>query len=161
MYHKTVKEIEALFLEKGFPFESFEHVPVVTSEDAAAIHSAFSLHQGTKALIVRVTTEDKLKKFVMLVVPGDRKFDSAKLKTALGFSSPRFATPEEVASITDGVERGGVPPFGNLFGLEVYMDTEVTENEIVIFNAGDRGYSIATKSAHLVELVHPHICSIV
>ena len=58
----------------------------------------------------------------MLVFPADLKFDSKKAKTAIGAKSISFATEEEVAQVTGGIQVGGVPPFGNLFDLPVYAD---------------------------------------
>jgi prolyl-tRNA editing enzyme YbaK/EbsC (Cys-tRNA(Pro) deacylase) len=141
-------------------FESFEHEPVRTSEEAAALRSSYTLAQGAKAIIIRAKVPNEGKKFVMLVMPGDKKFDSAKVKHALGSKDIRFATEDEVAEITGGVKPGGVPPFGNLFGLQVVSDPSLYANEKIIFNAG-RNVSIAMKSADYKELLKPLVCGIV
>lgn len=69
-----------------------------------------------------------------------------KVKELLDTKSIRFATEEEVCSLTGGVESGGVPPFGNLFNLEVVADPRFFKREKIIFNAGDRRFSVAVKS---------------
>jgi len=145
-HHPVVEQIKNLLKQNKAWFESFEHEPVTTSEDAAKIRTGYDLHQGTKALIIRCKNKSKEKKFVMVVVPGDRKFDSAKLKNIFGLSDIRFATEEEVSTLTSGVQRGGVPPFGNLFNLPIYADSAIFKNEKVIFNAGDRSVSIGMYS---------------
>jgi prolyl-tRNA editing enzyme YbaK/EbsC (Cys-tRNA(Pro) deacylase) len=96
----------------------------------------------------------------MLVIPGDRKFDSAKVKHQLRSKDIRFATEDEVTKITEGVRPGGVPPFGNLFGLGVISDGSLYGNEKIVFNAG-RNCSLAVKSADYRRLVQPHIADIV
>jgi Ala-tRNA(Pro) deacylase len=55
------------------------------------------------------------------------------------------------------VEPGGVPPFGNLFGLRVITDENIFENEEIIFNAGDRRVSIALKSEDYRRIAEPEV----
>ena len=116
-YHKVVDTIKSLLEEKGVLYKCFEHKAVRTSEEASSLRPEYSLSQGTKALIIRVKVPNEGKKFVMAVVPGDKRFDQKKLQKHFGYSSIRFATEEEVSDITSGVLPGGVPPFGNLFTL--------------------------------------------
>ncbi len=157
IFHKILKVLEDAVVWH----ESFEHETTVrTSEEAAALRPDYSLAEGAKALIVRVKIPHEGKKFVQAVLPGDKKFDSKKLKIAAGASDLRFATEAEVAEITGGVQPGGVPPFGNLFGIEVYADKGVFENERIIFNAG-RDASIAIRSEDYKKIVSPVIADIV
>lgn len=141
------------------PFERFEHEPVRTSHEAAAVRPEYNISQGSKALIVRLK-KDGVKTFVMLVVPGNRRFDPAKARAILGVSDIRFALEHEVAELTGGVEPGGIPPWGNLFGLKVYADTHVFDNETIIFNAGDRRVSVAMRSADYKRLVDPIVVDV-
>ncbi len=163
LIHPVADKIESLLREGGFWYERFLHAPVRTSEEAALVRPEYVQGQGTKALIVsaKQISADPLcnKHFVMLVVPGNRQFDKKKVKTELGFTDVRFAREEEVAQITGGVLPGGVPPFGNLFGLPVFVDVAVFANEKIIFNAGDRRVSIGMKSADYFQLVRPTVAN--
>jgi Ala-tRNA(Pro) deacylase len=160
MDHPIAERILAVLAENGAWHEHFAHAPVRTSEEAAQLRPGYRLRQGTKALIVRVRYRGGARGFVMLVVPGDAKFDSAKVKEALNAKDIRFATPEEVRELTDGVEPGGVPPFGNLFGLPVVTDPGIYDNDVIIFNAS-RTHSIAMRSADYRRLVRPVVARIV
>ena len=160
-YHKTVEDIKDLLLKNSLWFETFEHEPVRTSEQAAKTRIGYSLKQGAKAIIIRVKKSGGDKFFAMLVMPGDTRFDSNKVKTFMGAKDIRFATEDEVKEITEGVLPGGVPPFGNLFGLEVIVDPKLFENEKIVFNAGDRSFSIAMKSKDYRDLVKPKIETII
>ncbi len=82
-------------------------------------------------MIVKIKTGGN-NKFVMLVYPADKKFAEEKVKDFLKASKLRLATEEEVLEITGGVQPGGVPPFGNLFNLEVYADRTLFENEKIV-----------------------------
>lgn len=158
-YHPTVNKIKTLLQENSCWFETFEHEPVRTSEEAATIRHGYSLSQGAKALILKIKTPVE-SKFMMFVLPGDKRLDNNKVKEVTGAKNTRFATPEEVVKLTGGVEVGGVPPFGNLFSLEVIVDPTLLTNEKIIFNAGDRRYSIAILANDYVKLVKPAIRSI-
>ena len=112
-------------------------------------------------MIVRVKISNTEKKFAMLVCPGNSRFDNDKVKQYFGAKDIRFATEEEVSTITSGFRPGGVPPFGNIFGLEVVVDPTLLLNEKIIFNAADRSFSIGMKSADYVTIVSPKVENIV
>ena len=103
-YHPVTKQITDLLAEHHVPFRTFEHAPVRTSEEAMALRPEFTMHQGAKALIVKAKATDNNPFFAMLVFPGDRKFDSKKTKAAINAKSISFATEEEVAQVTGGIE---------------------------------------------------------
>ena len=147
-------------IESGSSSETFEHEPVRTSEQAAKTRPGYSLQQGAKAIIVRVKKSKKDKVFVMLVLHADLRFDNKKVKDYYQSKDVRFAAEQEVLKITGGVQVGAVPPFGNLFDLEVLVDPKLLENEKIVFNAGDRCFSIAMKSEDYIKLVNPKIVDI-
>ena len=155
-YHQVVYKIKDLLEKNHCWFETFEHEPVRTSEEAAKIRPGYTLGQGAKAMIIRVKSNGN-RKFAMLVLPGDLRFNNEKVRTALNANDIRFATPEEINEVTGGVQIGGVPPFGNLFNIEVVADPKIFENEKIIFNAGDRRYSIAMRSEDYKKIVNPKI----
>lgn len=155
-YHPVVNKIKELLIKNNIWFETFEHEPVKTSEEAAKTRVGYTLRQGAKAMIIR-TKNGQEKKFVMLVLPGDLRFDNDKVKKILNVKDIRFATPDEITQITDGVQIGGVPPFGNIFNIGVIVDSKLFENEKIIFNAGDRRYSIAMKSEDYRSLLKPKV----
>lgn len=160
-YHLLVEEIKTLLQKNSFWFEIFEHEPVRTSEEAAKVRPNYSLKQGAKAIIVRVREKGGRKYFSMLVIPGDKRFNTDKVKELLNAKDIRFATEKEIKEITKGVEPGGVPPFENLFGLKVVVDKSLFNNEKIIFNAGDRRFSIAMKSSDYKDVVNPDVVNII
>ena len=156
-YHKVVSKIVGLLESGGYWFETFEHEPVRTSEEAAKVRMGYSQTQGAKAMIVRVKKSASEKSFAMLVLTGDKRLDFAKVKQLFGARNIRFATEEEVVKLTGGVLPGGVPPFGNLFDLPVIADPLLFENEKIVFNAGDRRFSIAMKSDDYKRMVRVRV----
>ena len=158
--HPIAQYIIDLLAENGCWYDTFQHEAVRTSEEAAEQRADYTLHQGAKAIIARIKVPNEGKRFVMLVFPADNRFDGGKVKQLLGAKDIRFATEEEVETITDGVKPGGVPPFGNRFGLEVIADPTLFENEKIVFTAG-RPTSIAMLSADYRRFVAPRVAEII
>ena len=147
----VTERLERWLREAGVAFEIFEHAPVRTSEEAARVRGT-PLEAGAKALVVRA--DDR---FVHCVLPAHRKADNARLRELVGTRKLRFATPEELASLT-GCAPGAVPPFGNLFGLAVLVDEQLCDHEQVAFNAGSTSVSITMRCADLVRLSGATVC---
>jgi Ala-tRNA(Pro) deacylase len=140
--------LENLLKERGVDFGVLRHLPVFTSEEAAAVRGA-TLATGAKALICKV--DDR---FLMFVIPADRKLDSKQVRYALGIHGLRFASREELSGLT-GLPPGAVPPFGSLFGLPTYCDSRLAENERINFNAGDNSISISLRYEDYVKVENP------
>lgn len=160
-FHPLVSTIVDLLKQNQYWFETFTHKPVRTSQEAAGIRDSYTLAQGAKALIIRMKKSKRDKFFVMLVLPGDKKFDKDKVESLFDAKNIRFATEGEVNALTAGVKLGGVPPFGNLFGLKVIVDPELLKNKKIIFNAGDQSFSIGMYSADFIKLTDPLVEEIV
>ncbi|MBI2139713.1 aspartate--tRNA ligase [Candidatus Woesearchaeota archaeon] len=126
-------------------YKVVEHKPVYTSEEAAGARGT-ELRQGAKALICKTD-----RGFVQAVVSAAKELDAESLKRLLQAKSVALANADEVKDIA-GVSVGAVPPFGNLFGIPVYIDASVTANEQIAFNAGLHTKSIIMKSRDLVKV---------
>ena len=126
----------------GIPYQKLEH-EVVTTSEAAAGARASRLEQGAKALIVKAPD-----RYVHLILSAALRVDNNKLRRLLGTRKLRFATAEELWDLT-GCRPGAVPPFGNLFGLETYMDDALLAEEEVYFNCGSHTVSLRMKRADL------------
>ena len=84
-------------------------------------------------------------KFFMAVLQASKKIDLKKLRGVVAADSLSFASPDEVLQATH-CKVGGVPPFGNLFGLTVYLDKGMLENEVMDFGffgrIGDQRFTV-------------------
>lgn len=117
-------------------YEKTEHEPVFTSEEAAAVRGV-SMSQAAKSLLFK-TREDE---FVLVVLPGDKRADSKKLKEILKTKSLRFATPEEVEARM-GCKIGSCYPLGIVAGLRTFVDKSLGQNKEIFFNPGRHDISI-------------------
>ena len=153
--HTVTGKIIDLLDAQGCWYETFQHQAVRTSEEAAAARPGYGLNQGAKAIILRVKRSQGEKFFIMLVFPADRKFDSKRVKAHFNARDIRFASAEEVNALTNGVQPGGVPPFGSLFDLPVYAAPQLFALDRIVFNAGDRRFSLAMRAADYRRLEVP------
>lgn len=124
------------------------HEPVRTSEEAARVRGT-PLQSGAKALVYRADGEP-----VLLVLPAHRRVDARAFKRAHGIKDLRMISPEELKELT-GLEVGAVPPFGNLLGLQTYVDEDLLEEPRISFNAGSRTTSIVMSPGDYARLVQP------
>jgi nondiscriminating aspartyl-tRNA synthetase len=141
------EQIQTLLSSKSIPFKYLEHEPTPTSIDSARVRGT-PLHEGAKALILRTSKEHKN---YMVVLPGDKKIDSKKLREILG-DSFSFEKPEVILE-KYGLVIGGVPPFGFLFDIPTYYDTSILGNVNVSFNCGTKTQSIDMKVPDFKEAV--------
>lgn len=156
----SVKEqIQALLKKHNVAYQEFHHKPVRTSEEAASLRNGYTLSQGAKAIIITAKYSKNDRRYVMLVLPGDKRINGKKVRKVIGAKSFSFATEEEVLKVTGGVLPGGVPPFGNIFDIPVYVDESLGENQRIVFNAGDRSYSIGMNYSDFVNIVNPILTS--
>lgn len=127
--------------EAGVTFAEKQHEPTFTSEESARARGE-SMAIGAKALVVKV--DDR---FVLFVLPADRKLDSAAVKRHLGAKKLRFADKDELLQLT-GLVPGSVPPFGEpILPLALVADLAILANERVAFNAGSLTDSIIMSAA--------------
>jgi Ala-tRNA(Pro) deacylase len=154
MDESVFTRVENLLNQHGVGFGVLRHQPVFTSQEAAAVRGV-ALSSGAKALLCKV--DDR---FVLFVLPGDRKLDGKRVRQALGIRALRFATPQELQELT-GLPPGAVPPFGSLFGLSTHCDAQLAENEQINFNAGDRSISVSLRFKDYVQVEKPNLGSFV
>ena len=148
---RTVFErIEALLTSRGAAFDVLRHEPVFTSIEAAAVRGT-SLASGAKALICKAD-----ERFLMFVLPADRRLDSKALRKAKGWKSLRFATADEVLELT-GLTPGSIPPFGQLFELPTLCDRRLADEPTINFNAGDHAVSISLRYADYAAVEQPEM----
>ncbi len=148
---RTVFErIEALLTSRGAAFDVLRHEPVFTSIEAAAVRGT-SLASGAKALICKAD-----ERFLMFVLPADRRLDSKALRKTKGWKSLRFATADEVLELT-GLTPGSIPPFGQLFELPTLCDRRLADEPTINFNAGDHAVSISLRYADYTAVEQPEM----
>jgi Ala-tRNA(Pro) deacylase len=141
----VTERLERWLRERGARFRVMEHAPVFTSEEAARVRGT-PIEAGAKALVFLAGDRP-----VHVVLPGACRIDNARLRAVLGTRTLRFATHAELLALT-GCVPGAVPPFGNLFGLPVFVDEALAERHEIAFSAGSNTVSIIVRGDDFLRL---------
>lgn len=94
-------------------------------------------------------------KLAMAVVPASYRVDLFKLKRYLGADTVELATENEFRDRFPDCETGSMPPFGNLYGMDVFADGRLAEDKEIAFNAGSHRELVRMAYADFRELVKP------
>jgi len=108
----------------------FSHSPAYTAQEIAE-----SAHVSGKEMVktVMVTIDGRM---AMALLPASRQLDFDKLRMLCGTSDVKLAEEEEFSDLFPECEIGAMPPFGNLYAMEVYADEALDEDVDIAFNAG-------------------------
>jgi Ala-tRNA(Pro) deacylase len=93
---------------------------------------------------------------VMLVLPASHKVNFSWLQEVLQ-GHAALEQEREFRDLFPGCETGAEPPFGNLFDLETLVDTALTQDEEIVFNAGSHWQTIKLRYDDYARLAHPRI----
>ena len=145
---KKLKE----YLEKNqVSYEVGYHARVYTAQEVAA-----SQHVPGKemAKVVMVKANEKV---IMLVLPASYQVDMKKLKDVLNSKKVGMIREEDFQELFPDCEIGAMPPFGNLYNLEVWVDQVLTEDDFIVFRAGSHVETLRIKYNDYARLVNPKV----
>jgi Ala-tRNA(Pro) deacylase len=96
-------------------------------------------------------------RMAMAVLPASRKVNLALLEASAKSKTVALATEGEFRDLFPGCEAGAMPPFGNLYGLPVFVDEDLSKDEEIAFNAGTHHELIRMSYADFARLVQPKV----
>jgi Ala-tRNA(Pro) deacylase len=105
-----------------------------------------------KTVIVKIDDH-----FAMAVLPSSRHVDLLLLKASAYAKTIRLVAEEEFRDLFPGCEIGAMPPFGNLYGMPVFIDESLTKNAEIAFNAGTHTELIRLAYRDFARLVQPTV----
>ena len=146
-----VKKLKEMLDREGVKYVVISHSPAYTAQEVAA-----SAHIAGKELAktVMVKIDGKL---AMAVLPASYQVDFDRLRQAAGLSKVRLASEQEFKDTFPDCEVGAMPPFGNLYNMEVFVAQKLTENDQIAFNAGTHTELVKMNYADYARLVKPKI----
>ncbi|HEY7167093.1 MAG TPA: YbaK/EbsC family protein [Candidatus Binatia bacterium] len=150
-----LKKLRDVFDDAKISYEIFNHPLAYTAQEIAE-KQHFSGDEMAKVVMLVVDGE-----LVMAVVPASHKVHASTVQRSLRAHAVRLATEDEFTSRFPGCEIGAMPPFGNLFGVRVYVDPAVGEYEHIYFNAGNHVQTVRLHYADFERLVNPRIVSLI
>ena len=150
-----LKKLKEALDEAKITYEVYNHALAYTAQEIAA-RQHFSGKEMAKVVMLDVDGT-----LVMGVIPGSRKISLEMVRASLGANKARLATEDEFISRFPDCEIGAMPPFGNLFGLKVYVDPALEQDEHIYFNAGNHVQTVRLKYADFAWLVKPQVTRLV
>jgi Ala-tRNA(Pro) deacylase len=143
------KKLMELLKKEGVQFEHSSHPEVYTTQEVAAVEHARG-RCVVKTVVVKADGN-----FVLAAVPAALKVDGDALANLLGAEEVVVAEEHEFADLFPDCEVGAMPPFGNLYGLPLWLDERLTKCEEVIFNAGTHSDTVRMSFADFERLASP------
>ena len=135
-------------------FSVISHPPAYTAQEVAA-SAHIPGRDLAKTVIIRVDAT-----LAMAVVPASREVDMVLLRKAAGAERVGLADKSDFAERFEGCQLGTMPPFGNLFGMDTYVDRALATEEYIAFNAGTHTDVIAMRFNDYRRVAHPKLVHI-
>jgi Ala-tRNA(Pro) deacylase len=143
--------LENYLRENQVRFEEHHHPRAVSAQEVAA-----SEHVPGRMLAktVMVLADGEM---VMLALPAPYQVDLEKAAAALGVDEVRLAEEEEFEDSFPDCEVGAMPPFGNLYGVPVYVEKTLAEDETIVFRSGTHTETMSVSYSDFERLVEPTV----
>jgi Ala-tRNA(Pro) deacylase len=135
-------------------YHSYTHSRAYTAQGIA---QAQHLSGKRLAKVVMIVADNN--KLIMAVVPASHRVDLEQLSRVLSTSWIRLATEEEFKDVFPDCELGAMPPLGNIYHLDVWIDRSLESFPTITFNAGSHAEIIEMSLRDFDRLVQPGIAS--
>jgi Ala-tRNA(Pro) deacylase len=133
------------------------HAPIGATEVVSKLRG-HSPSQAAKCLMLLVRVDKRTRRYVLAVVPGDRRVDLARVKEHYGGSYVSFCDAAKAEELARAVP-GTVLPFVVDPQVDLLVDPDVLTQPRLFFNAAllDRSVSLATADYERIAspFVHP------
>jgi Ala-tRNA(Pro) deacylase len=125
-----VRQLQEFLDSQHVKYVTIRHSPAYTAQEIAA-----SAHipgkEVAKTVMVKIDGT-----MAMAVLPASHKVDFARLQEAAGAGTVELASEHEFKDRFPECDVGAMPPFGNLYGLPVFVAESLADDEEIAFNAG-------------------------
>lgn len=128
-----------------------QHSPAYTSLEIAAM-AKIPGKEIAKTVIVNADG-----KKIMVVVPASHMVDFISLRAFINAEQVELAGEQQFKDLFPGCEVGAMPPFGNLFSMDVVVAESLAEDEMIAFNAGTHKELIRMTYRDFASLVQPKV----
>lgn len=146
-----VKKLKDYLDTNNVRYQTISHSTAYTAQQIAA-----SAHIPGRELAktVMVKIDDRM---AMAVLPASYKVDFDLLKEVVGSKKVALASEREFKDCFPDCEIGAMPPFGNLWEMDVYVAESLLEDEEIAFNAGSHDELIKLAMNDYAKLVKPKV----
>ena len=148
------RKLKEFLDSNNITYNTIMHSPSYTAQEIAA-SAHISGKEVVKTVLVKIDS-----KMTMVVLPASNKIDLGLLKKAVGADMVELAAEQEFESRFPDCDIGAMPPFGNLYGMDVFVADKLTSDEEIVFNAGSHTELIKLAYKDFEKLVKPKMAHI-
>ncbi|HEV2194551.1 MAG TPA: YbaK/EbsC family protein [Candidatus Acidoferrum sp.] len=146
------RRLECHLDRKHIPYAMIFHPPADSAQmSASAMHLPGK--EVAKAVALRAGTRE-----ILAVLPASYQINFEKLSAIVGVRV-RLMDEEAFSELFPDCERGVISPFGELYGVPVYLDEALAEDPEIILSAGTHSDCVRLESVDFLQLAEPHVCS--
>lgn len=140
------------FLDKNkIKYTTISHSPAFTTQEIAA-SAHIRGRELAKTVMIKVDG-----KMAMAVLPASYKVDFDLLKDGIKAGKIELATESDFKDLFGECDVGAMPPFGNLYGMEVFAAESLAEDDEIAFNSGSHTELIKLAYRDFERLVKPKV----
>ena len=144
-----IERVKKVLDQNGIKYVRIGHSPAYTAQEIAE-SAHISGKEMAKTVILKLDGT-----FAMVVLPASLQIDFDLLRESFTATRVEMATEDEFKDLFPNCEVGAMPPFGNLYGMHVYVAPELAEDEYIAFNAGTHTELIQLRYEDFESLVQP------
>jgi Ala-tRNA(Pro) deacylase len=130
-------------------YQTIAHPTAYTAQETAAL-AHVSGHELAKTVIVNIDGA-----LAMVVQNASSMVPLGRLRAATGAQDVQLASEREFRDRFPDCELGAMPPFGNLYGMDVFVTEALAQDERIAFNAGTHTELIRLRYADFAKLAQP------
>lgn len=130
-------------------YEVIQHGVTYTAQETAA-----SVHRPGREVVKPVLLTDG-EKYALAIVDAPHLVDLDRFAMASGMAGPMLAEEAVMRQLFPDCEPGAMPPFGNLYGIDVYCDNKLAADDSITFNACSHHEAVRMKWEDFTRLVRP------
>ncbi len=147
------QKVKAFLDENHVKYETIFHTLAYTAQTTAE-SAHIPGQEMAKCVVVKVDG-----RMALAVLPASRHVSFHELRDITGSNDVRLADELELRTLFPGCELGAMPPFGNLYGLDVWVDPILQKDEQIAFNAGSHTELIRMRYDDFARLVCPRVAA--
>ncbi len=146
-----IKKLREFLDGQAIKYVTISHPVAYTAQEIAAL-THISKKEMAKTVIVKIDGA-----LAMAVLPASYEVDLSLLRAAAGARTISLAKEIEFKDQFPECEIGAMPPFGNLYGMAVYVDESLAKDKDIAFNAGSHNELLQVSYADFERLVKPTV----
>ncbi len=132
-------------------YVSIKHSPAFTAQEIAAT-AHIPGQEVVKTVVVKLDGT-----MALVALPATRMVRMNHLKAEVGADQVDLASEEEFKKRFPDCEVGAMPPFGNLYDMDTFVEESLAEDEDIAFNAGTHTELIRMAYSDFQGLVRPRV----